>query len=71
MSDKSSKLCICTPDAYGRMGDVHVTNDKVVSWEEVKELKKEAKGHLRCLNLMFQLGSDQGEAGQDRAWRAK
>ena len=35
-TDKSGKLCICSMDAYIKMGDVHAEKDRPATWEGLR-----------------------------------
>ena len=55
-------------EVYRKMGMVHVEKDPVVTWEDVQQSQREIRGHLRCLNHVFQTGKDRN---MDRVWAAK
>ena len=71
MTDKSGKLAVCTPDAYERMGEVHVANDVVVKWDVVEEAQKTVGAHLKCLNKVFKTGEAHVENESKRTKGAK
>ena len=44
-TDKSGKFALASPDMYLEMGKRHVTNDKQISWPEVREIQSRVSGH--------------------------
>ena len=63
-TDKSMKNAVTTPESYKRQGDLHVTGDKIVTWDEVEEAQRCVKGHLRGMNLIFGTGDWRGTWGK-------
>ena len=70
-TDKSGKLCVATVEAYEQQGEVHVKEDRVVTWEDVEDRQKEILGHLKGLNWIFQTEMSHGEKKTERTWTAK
>ena len=68
-TDKSGRLAVVSRELYDLMGDEHVKDNKIVDWADVESAQRLIKGHLRCLNNIFQPGSE--SQSEDRVRKAK
>ena len=70
-ADKGKGLAAMPLEMYERMGNPHTTNDVEVTWEYIEKVQSEVKGHLQCLNKIFNVGEAHGSDAQKRAQKAK
>ena len=70
-TDKSGKMAIIQWELYQQMGEKHLGNDKVVTWDEIYETRNVIHGHLRVLTKVFKVGEDQGKKQIERTAREK
>ena len=70
-TDKSGKLAAMDLETYEKMGAEHVKGDIRVSWKHITDAQAEIKGHLDCLNKVFNTGEAHGENGAKRCREAK
>ena len=66
VSDKSKELVISSIDNYIEKGRVHVGEDEVVHWGEVRRTQRIMNGHSRMLIWIIRIGESQGEKNEDR-----
>ena len=55
-TDKSGKLAVCEPEAYLRMGEEHVKEDREITIKEVLENARVSDAHTSCWIKMMGVG---------------
>ena len=57
-TDKSGKLAAATPEAYLEMGQEHVSKDREIDEEEIKERENHLNGHVSMLLKVTNMGGN-------------
>ena len=55
-TNKSGKFTVCSRGAYLDMGQVHTTNDPIVTQEEISSIQRQLNGHVSMLSKAFGVG---------------
>ena len=71
LTDKSGKMCVSTVEKYEEAGEAHTEHDEKVSWEDVEEVQKDIKCHMKGLNRVFRPGMSHSERNMERCFEAK
>ena len=65
-SDKSSRMCVLTPEQYLKSGKVHTDNDLEINWEKVKTLQNQVNSTVWWLSKILNHARDTDEERMQR-----
>ena len=60
-TDKSTHFTVSTPTSYEMQGEVHIGNDREITWNEYNEIHNKVLQNTKAISYSFQPGKDWGE----------